>query len=216
MSNQLNGGGPHGPGTGPGIGPGTGAGMGQGVEAAPAKGARQAAANRAAGCGCAVLALPFFILFVAVAVAFFVGIPGSVVAAVLVAMGRHGSGPLRDYGWVHGTLWQAFGGPVCCFGVCVYGAFECLDNWTGLFGKSGSKESGPGAPAAPQSPQYPPRDATQPPYAQQPQQYPQNSPYPQGQQYSQGQQYPQYPQPPQYPPPPQQPPGNPSGPWGGV
>ena len=57
-------------------------------------------------------------------------IPGSVVAAVLVEMARHGgSGPLKNDAWVHGALWKAFSGPVCTFGVSSYGLVECLDAW---------------------------------------------------------------------------------------
>ena len=97
-------------------------------------------AKQAAGCGCAILALPFVIFLVVVGVALVLALPGSIVAAVLIEMARHGSGPLKDDGWVHGSLWQAFSGPVVVFGVSAYALIE---NWDTFF-KRGNKPASPG------------------------------------------------------------------------
>ena len=88
-------------------------------------------AKGAAGVGCTVLALPFFILLILLGIALVLAIPGSIVAAVLLAMAQHGEGPLRHYGWVHGTIWQVYGGPAVVFGGSIYGVLQIWDNWFG-------------------------------------------------------------------------------------
>jgi len=144
--------------------------------------------------GCAFLAVPLLILLGLITIAFAVAIPGSVVATVLVEMARHGSGPLKNDAWVHGSLWKAFSGPVCTFGVSIYGLIECLDAWP-----TKSKSSGRAAKAQPTAqqpnpdgqqtqfvqiaepgqlpPQQTPQQWSQPPQNQQNQQNPYQEPW---------------------------------------
>lgn len=57
-------------------------------------------------------------------------VPGSIVWAVLVEMGRHGAGPFKLDSWVNGSFKNTFGPPAAAFGFGIVGFFTCLDQLT--------------------------------------------------------------------------------------